>query len=77
MSCQERDVDRYGRVVAVCLNAEGQDVGAELVRQGWALAYRRVSLDYVDEEREAERAKLGLWAMDFVEPWEWRCGARR
>ena len=31
--CQERDVDRYGRIIAVCLNAEGQDVGAELVRQ--------------------------------------------
>ena len=22
VSCQERDIDRYGRVVAVCLNAE-------------------------------------------------------
>lgn len=25
-----------------------------LVRDGWALAYRRYSVDYVDEEAEAE-----------------------
>lgn len=77
VSCQERDVDRYRRIVAVCFNAEGQDVGAELVREGWALAYRQFSLDYVGEELEAEAAKAGLWSMDFVEPWEWRRGTRR
>ena len=75
--CQERDVDRYGRIIAVCLNAEGQDVGAELVRQGWALAYRQFSQDYVGQEREAKAGKAGLWVMDFVEPWEWRRGVRR
>ncbi len=72
VSCQERDVDQYRRVVAVCFNAEGQGVGAELVRVGWALAYREFSLDYVGEEREAKAAKAGLWSMDVVEPWEWR-----
>ncbi len=61
----------------MCFNAEGQDVGAELVREGWALAYRQFSLDYVGEELEAEAAKAGLWSMDFVEPWEWRRGTRR
>ncbi len=76
VSCQERDVDRYGRIVAVCLNTEGQDVGAELVREGWALAYRQFSLDYVGEELEAKATKAGLWSMDFVEPWEWRRGRR-
>ena len=76
VSCQERDVDRYRRIVVVCFNAEGQDVGAELVREGWALAYRQFSLDYVGEELEAEAAKAGLWSMDFVEPWEWRRGKR-
>ncbi|MEE9290942.1 MAG: thermonuclease family protein, partial [Alphaproteobacteria bacterium] len=57
VNCQERDVDRYRRVVAVCFNAEGRDVGAELVREGWALAYRRFSLEYVAEEREAKASK--------------------
>ena len=48
-----------------------------MVRQGWALAYRQFSQDYVDEESEAKTGKAGLWSMDFVEPWEWRRGARR
>ena len=59
VSCQERDVDRYGHIVAVCLNAEGQDVGAELVRLGWALAYRQFSQDYVGEEWRASRMSFG------------------
>lgn len=77
ISCHERDIDRYERIIAVCLNAGGQDVGADLVRQGWALAYRDFSLDYVDEESEAKAGKAGLWATEFVEPWEWRRGTRR
>ena len=51
--CEHRDVDRFGRIVAVCFNAEGRDLGKEMVRTGWALAYRQFSLDYVaDEEAE-------------------------
>jgi len=36
------------------------------------LAYRRYSLDYVDEEADAQAARRGLWAGEFVKPWEWR-----
>ncbi len=42
VTCQERDRDRYGRVVAVCRVA-GEDLGAWLVGNGLALAYRRYS----------------------------------
>ena len=74
--CQERDVDRYGRIIAVCLNAEGQDVGPELVRLGWALAYRRFSDDYVGQEGKAQEAHLGMWRGRFVAAWDWRRGDR-
>ena len=37
--CLKRDVDRYGRLVARCF-AGSTDLGAEQVRQGWAVAYR-------------------------------------
>ncbi len=47
-----------------------------MVSQGWALAYRRYSLDYVDDEAEARAARRGIWASEFVEPWEWRRGKR-
>jgi len=38
----------------------------------WALAYRRYSMDYVDDEAIAEKARAGLWRGAFEKPWEWR-----
>jgi endonuclease YncB( thermonuclease family) len=61
--------DRYRRIVAVC-RVGGRDIGAEMVREGWALDYRRYSGGAYAAEQEAERA--GLWAGEFVPPWEWR-----
>ncbi len=42
----------------------------------YILAYRRYSLDYVEEEAEAQAARRGIWASEFVKPWEWRRGKR-
>ena len=75
VACEERDRDRYGRIVAVC-RYSGQDVNAWLVREGWAMAYRRYSMAYVGEEASARRAKRGLWRGEFVPPWDWRRGDR-
>lgn len=69
--CEPRDKDRYGRTVAVC-RAGGQDVGAALVSEGWALAYREYSVDYVAAEQVAQAAKRGMWAGTFTAPWEVR-----
>ena len=71
VSCQRKDVDRYGRIVAVCLVGEA-DINARMVVLGWALAYRRYSMDYVDEEAMAKASRVGMWTGEFVEPWEWR-----
>lgn len=71
VSCEQRDRDRYGRLVAVC-RVGGEDLSEWLVREGWALAYRKYSSDYVTDEREAENGKRGIWASTFVVPWEWR-----
>ncbi len=43
-----------------------------MVVNGWALACRRYSLDYVHEEADARTARRGIWASEFVKPWEWR-----
>ncbi len=40
-----------------------------------ALAYRRYSLDYVDEEANGQAVRRGIWAGEFVKPWEWRRGS--
>ena len=52
VTCEERDRDRYGRIVAVCRYG-AQDVNAWLVREGWAVAYRRYSSAYAGEEASA------------------------
>ncbi len=51
-------------------------MGEWMVSEGLALAYRRYSLDYVEEEAEAQAARRGTWAGEFVKPWEWRRGKR-
>ena len=75
VACEERDRDRYGRVVAVCRHG-AQDVNAWLVREGWAMAYRRYSSAYAGEEASAKAAKRGVWRGEFVPPWDWRRGDR-
>jgi len=75
VSCEDRGRDRYGRVVAVC-SAGGEDLGAWLVSNGLALAFRRYSVDYVDQEQAAQSGRRGLWAGEFVAPWDWRRGVR-
>ena len=54
----------------------GPELNAWLVSEGWALAYRRYSTDYVAEEQAAKEARRGLWRGEFIAPWEWRRGKR-
>jgi hypothetical protein len=56
--CQEKDRDRYGRIAAIC-RASGEDLGAILVRQGFAWAFTRFSVDCVDQQEEARAANRG------------------
>lgn len=50
-----------------------QDLSALLVREGWARADRDASgKEYVDEEKEARRARRGIWATDDDNPEEVR-----
>ena len=75
VTCEDLGRDRHKRIVARCA-VTGEDIGAWMVSQGLALAYRRYSLDYVDEEADARAAQRGIWASEFVKPWEWRRGKR-
>ena len=75
VACEKKDRDRYGRIVAVC-RADGEDLNAWMVSEGWALAYRQYSQAYVDEEARAKAARLGIWRGEFVPPWDWRRGKR-
>ncbi|GLK70319.1 thermonuclease family protein [Ancylobacter dichloromethanicus] len=68
VSCRPVDEDRYGRAVSVC-SVDGADIGAALVRQGWAVA---LGLAYRAEERAAQAAGAGIWSGRFERPAEWR-----
>ena len=71
VSCQPRDLDRYGRVVAVCFKGN-EDLNRWMVANGWAVAYRRYSVDYVPEEAAARRGRTNIWSGNFDMPWDWR-----
>lgn len=70
-SCRVVNEDRYGRAVAVC-KVDGTDLARAQVAEGWALAYRRYSKDYVSDEDRAESAGRGAWAGTFEQPSAWR-----
>lgn len=73
VSCELTGRDRYGRALGICFVA-GRDINSEMVRSGWALAFRRYSARYVGEEREVEASGAGLWSGTFYMPWDWRAG---
>ena len=76
VTCRIVETDRYGRFVAVC-RAGDLDINAELVRLGWAIAYRKHGRDYVDEEEDARAAARGIWQGPFETPEAWRAANRR
>ncbi|HEX9767626.1 MAG TPA: thermonuclease family protein [Kiloniellales bacterium] len=75
LRCEPVELDRHGRLVAKCFSSNGVDVGRRLVSAGWALAYRRYSMDYVEVEHEARVARRGMWRGKFIKPWLWRASS--
>jgi endonuclease YncB( thermonuclease family) len=80
--CDLTGTDVYKRHLGSC-SVGGEDVSRWLVRNGWALAFRRYSTAYVADEDYAREQKRGLWSGAFIAPWEWRhrscpsnCGSR-
>jgi endonuclease YncB( thermonuclease family) len=71
VECVGDKKDRYKRLLAVC-HLDDVDLNAWLVEEGWAVAYRRYSTVYVEQEERAEANKKGIWSSDFDMPWEWR-----
>lgn len=65
--CERRDIDRFGRMVAVC-RIEGVDLGRAMVAAGHAVSYGA----YVADEAAARSERRGLWAGEFMPPRQWR-----
>lgn len=70
--CVPRDRDAYRRWVSVCRIA-GHSLNEWMVREGWALDYRRYSDGaYAHAERRARSARRGIWSGRFEEPERFR-----
>jgi endonuclease YncB( thermonuclease family) len=71
VSCRPRALDRYGRTIAGCALADGSDLNAWMVREGWAIASGFAGT-YAPEQAEAKAAKRGIWDGTFISPANWR-----
>ena len=73
--CKGDTRDRYKRLLAVCYVGPF-NINEQMVTDGWAMAYRKYSKDYVKAETFAKSRREGLWRGSFELPWEWRKGSR-
>ena len=71
IKCKKKDFDRYKRIIAICY-ANDVNINREMVRSGWAIAYRRYSKIFVIDEDFAKKEKKGIWSGEFIQPSEWR-----
>jgi endonuclease YncB( thermonuclease family) len=71
IACEERRVDRFGRVFAVCKAGE-VDINRALVEAGMAVALPKETADYVASEMAAKSKGVGVWRGPFTAPADYR-----
>ena len=69
--CKWTNKDRYKRYIAECFK-DKININAWMVRNGYAVAYRKYSKKFVSQEIFAKKEKLGLWSSSFIMPWDYR-----
>jgi len=77
VTAEVMDIDRYRRAVAV-VRYGNRNINQEMVREGFAWAYRRYldrphASEYIGAEEQARRERRGLWRQSNpLPPWEFR-----
>ena len=61
IECITTGKDQYNRFIGICYK-NNLDLNSEMVLNGWAIAYRYYSMDYVEEEEAAKQQKKGIWS---------------
>ena len=69
--CKWTSIDRYKRFIAECFKNK-KNINLWMVRNGYAVAYRKYSKKFIIQEKMAQKEKLGLWAGTFDLPWVYR-----
>jgi len=67
----QKNKDRYNRFIGVCF-VDQENLNKWMVKNGYAVAYRRYSKNYILDEDSAKKNKLGLWSGVFLNPEKWR-----
>jgi endonuclease YncB( thermonuclease family) len=68
VTCQIRDRDRDGRLLATCSNSAGNDMALELLKHGLAVTARgslagtELATPYLAAEQNAQSQRIGLWS---------------
>jgi endonuclease YncB( thermonuclease family) len=63
----QKNKDRYNRFIG-----DQKNLNKWMVKNGYAIAYKRYSKDYILDEEFAKKNKLGLWSGTFLKPERWR-----
>ena len=71
VECISEGKDIYKRTLAECF-VNGESLSSYLVRSGYAFAYRKYSKKFIPDEDYAKTNELGIWAMTFQYPWDFR-----
>ena len=71
IECTSEGKDIYKRTLAECF-VNGESLSKFLVRSGYAFAYRKYSTKFIKDDEFAKANKLGMWAMTFQYPWDFR-----
>ncbi|GMH43656.1 hypothetical protein BSKO_11578 [Bryopsis sp. KO-2023] len=73
VKCVEKNKDIYGRSVSICfIDGTNFDLNKWMVDNGQAVAYRKYSKSYDQDEVDAQKGKKGIWSGEFEEPETWR-----
>jgi endonuclease YncB( thermonuclease family) len=71
VACTDEGTDKYQRQLAYCY-VGAVNINAEMVKQGYAVAYVQYDMLFLIDELAARWYSRGIWATDFTRPNEWR-----
>lgn len=71
VTCVGDRLDDKRQLLAVCY-AGDMNLNSRMVRTGWAVARADEQPDFASLERLARNERLGIWALKFQDPADWR-----
>lgn len=67
LDCKTIGKDIYNRDMSECF-VGNVNVNLEMVKSGWAVVYRSNDVAYLEAQKDAKRAKLGIWQGKYMKP---------